>query len=141
MKMASLLLAMAACSSSADTTSPDAAVYGLDPTGNWSVTYAFQPACDNAATTTNGTFTVTLTSMGYAVEVANVQSQGTLLCSTDECRLSGTFAWSQADTGFEQSMNLTLDAMSNVSGTGTEAVVTQGSTCTYPFTVTGSRQQ
>jgi len=141
MKIAAvLLIALAACSDTADTSSsPDAAVFGLDPTGNWNVTYAFQPACNNPATTTNGTFTVTVTPMGYDIEVAGVVSQGVLLCSADACRLSGTWAWKTQDVGYEQSMNLTLDDKSTVSGAGTEAVLTADGTCTYPFTVTGLR--
>jgi hypothetical protein len=127
------------CSNDQTQTGADAAVATLDPTGNWSVTYTFAPACGRDATATTGTFTVTLGPKGYDVEVAGVASTGTLLCSADACKLSGTFAWMASGSGFQQSMNLTLDKQAKVSGSGTEAVVTSTSSCTYSFTVLGSK--
>ena len=129
----------AGCTDHAGTTAPDAAAQSLDPTGNWSVTYTFQPSCGNDASATTGTFTVTLGPMGYEVQVAGVASSGTLLCNANECRLSGTFAWMASGTGFQQSMNLTLDDKGKVTGTGTEVVATSTSSCTYPFTVIGMK--
>nr|HEX4312390.1 hypothetical protein [Kofleriaceae bacterium] len=128
----------AACNGGASS-GPDAATPSLDPTGNWNVVYQFAASCDNAATTSTGTFTVTLGPNGYALEVAGVASQGVLECTTSECLLSGTWAWASSDTEFQQSMNLTLDDHDAVIGEGTEAVVTADSNCTYPFTVSGAR--
>ena len=111
----------------------------LDPTGNWSVTYAFAPSCGNAASTTTGTFTVTLDGQGYNIVVIGVQSTGSLVCTADVCKLSGTFAWMASGATHQQSMNLTLDVDSRVGGNGTETVITPDRTCTYPFTVTGTK--
>jgi hypothetical protein len=131
------LLFAASCAATPDTT-PDAGL-PLDPTGNWSVTYTFAPSCGRTASATTGTFTVTQGPQGYDVEVAGVVSTGTLLCSPDACKLSGTFAWMANGSGFQQSMNLTLDPHDKVNGSGTEAVVTSTGSCTYPFTVVGSK--
>lgn len=128
----------AACATP-DDSSPDAAVSQIDPTGNWAVTYSFAPSCGNPASTTTGTFAVTFTGMGYSIEVAGVSSVGALACDATECKLSGTWAWQTTDTAYQQSMNLTLDTSSSVTGDGTEAVITSDSNCTYPFTVTGTR--
>jgi hypothetical protein len=111
----------------------------LDPTGNWSVMYNFAPACGRAATTTTGVFTVTVGPNGYSVEVAGVASVGSLVCTSDACKLSGTFAWMASSTGYEQSMNLVLDSTGRVAGNGSETVVTSDSSCTYTFTVSGSK--
>ena len=140
--VASFALALAAVGCSTNSTpegGADAAVATLDPTGNWNIVYQFGASCGNAATTTTGTFTVTYGASGYAIDVAGVTSMGVLACTTDECKLSGTWAWATSDTTFQQSMNLTLDAQGAVLGEGTEAVVTTDSNCTYPFTVAGSR--
>jgi hypothetical protein len=131
-------VAATACTTPAST-SPDAAVASVDPTGNWSVTYSFAPSCGNPASTTTGTFAVTFTGSGYSIEVAGVSSVGVLACDATECRLSGTWAWQTTDTAYQQSMNLTLGSADTVSGDGTEAVITTDSNCTYPFTVTGTR--
>lgn len=130
---------VASCADQTQTSAPDAAAQALDPTGNWTVTYTFQPACGQNASATTGTFTVTLGPMGYEVQVAGVASSGTLLCNAMECRLSGTFAWNSSGTGYQQSMNLTLDDHGKVTGTGTEVVATSSSSCTYPFTVIGMK--
>ena len=135
----SLAVFATACQSNPPEAGPDAPVTTLDPTGNWSVVYQFASACGNAATTTTGTFTVTYGTTGYAIEVAGVSSTGVLACDSEECKLSGTWAWATSDTQFQQSMNLTLDSHDAVQGEGTEAVVTTDSNCTYPFTVSGSR--
>jgi len=111
----------------------------LDPTGNWNVTYAFAASCGNPATTTTGTFTVTLDAQGYDIIVVGVSSTGSMLCTSEQCKLSGTFAWMTGDATYQQSMNLVLDAEMKVGGNGTETVITTESTCTYPFTVTGSK--
>jgi hypothetical protein len=143
--LASLALVLAAACNGAAMTPPqstgaDAAVPGLDPTGNWNVVYSFSPACGNASSTTTGTFTVTYSATGYDVEVAGTMSTGVIVCMTDECKLSGTWAWAGSDAAYEQSMNLVLAADSTVSGEGTESVVSSdGTQCTYPFTATGSR--
>jgi hypothetical protein len=143
--LTSLLAAAAvACSTPAptppSTTGPDAAVATLDPTGNWTVAYDFQPACGNPSSTTQGTFTVTYGAMGYAVQVAGTESTGVLACGADMCVLSGTWAWAGSDADFQQSMNLTLGSDNTVSGEGTEQVASSdGSMCVYPFTASGSR--
>jgi hypothetical protein len=118
---------------------PDAFVPNVDPTGNWSIDYAFGSACGNAPTTQTGVFTVTVGSMGYQILVAGVSSTGVLACDPTECRVSGTWAWEDADTAYQQSMNLTLAVDGAVTGDGTQAVVTETTNCTYPFTVTGER--
>nr|HEX4318790.1 hypothetical protein [Kofleriaceae bacterium] len=143
--LASALLAIvaatgaAACQNQGADAGPDAAIATLDPTGNWNVVYQFGAACGNDATTSPGTFTVTYGPQGYAIDVAGVTSMGVLACGATECKLSGTWAWAATDTQFQQSMNLTLDAQGAVLGEGTEAVITSSSNCTYPFTVSGSR--
>ena len=144
-KLATILsIALLGCSSNISTPStgsPDAGgSTTLDPTGNWSVAYAFQASCGNPSTTNDGTFAVTLGSAGYDIELAGVVSTGAIACTSDDCQLSGTFAWMTDGAGFEQSMNLTMDAQSDITGTGTEEVTdASGDTCVYPFTVTGSR--
>jgi hypothetical protein len=91
------------------------------------------------ASTTTGTFTVTLGGMGYEILVAGVSSTGSILCSPESCKLSGTWAWQTSDTAYQQSMNLTLGVDDSVTGDGTEDVITASSNCTYPFTVAGQR--
>lgn len=132
-----LLCALVSACSSNPPATPDAGI--LDPTGNWSVDYNFAPACGHDASTTTGVFTVTLGPNGYAVEVAGVASTGTLVCTSDACRLSGTFAWMSSGTGYEQSMNVDLDDKGRVGGNGSETVVTSDSSCTYTFTVSGAK--
>lgn len=127
---------LTACSNDSKNT-PDAGV--IDPTGNWSVNYNFAPACGREATTTAGVFTVTLSPDGYVVAVPGVASTGSLVCTTEVCKLSGTFAWMASDTGYQQSMNVDLDANGAVTGNGTETVVTTDSTCTYTFIVSGAK--
>jgi hypothetical protein len=145
-KLATILsLAFLGCSSNVSTpsttnTSPDAAASALDPTGNWSVTYAFQASCGTPSSTTDGTFTVTVGSAGYQVDLAGVESDGAIECTVADCELSGTFEWVTDNVGFEQSMNLSMNAQWAITGAGTEQVIdTNGDTCVYPFTVTGSR--
>lgn len=137
--LAVAMVGAAACTTPVADTGPDAAASQIDPTGNWSVTYSFAPSCGNAASTTTGTFAVTFNGQGYDIEVAGVSSVGALACTSGECRLSGTWAWSTTDTRYQQSMNLTLDPTNNVSGNGTETVITATSNCVYPFTVAGTR--
>lgn len=130
---------VSACSSDEDMGPDGGGTAMLDPTGNWSINYNFAPACGRAATSTTGVFTVTIGPNGYSVIVAGVASEGSLLCNSEMCKLSGTFAWMASGTGYEQSMNLTLDGAGKVSGNGSETVVTSDSSCTYTFTVSGSR--
>jgi hypothetical protein len=144
--LASLLSAVVAvaCNGAATmpppNTGPDAAAATLDPTGNWTVDYQFDAACNMPAASSTGTFTVTLGTMGYSVEVAGTQSTGVLECAATQCKLSGTWAWAGSNASYEQNMNLTLAADSSVSGEGTEAVLnSDGTQCTFPFTATGSR--
>lgn len=133
------LVSLFAACGAPEASPPDAFVPAVDPTGNWAITYSFSPACGMGATTSDGTFTVTLGGMGYQILVAGVSSAGSIICDSEKCKLSGTWAWQTTDTAYQQSMNLTLGADSSVTGTGTEQVLTSDSDCTYPFTATGQR--
>lgn len=120
--------------------SPDAPTENdLDPTGNWNVTYMFGAGCGQPATTASSTFTVTRAATGYAVAAAGATVMGTLICTPESCKLSGSFAWAASGSQFEQDANITLDAQGNITGNGTEAVVTMSTTCAFTFTVQGTR--
>jgi len=118
---------------------PDTAAIDVDPTGNWNVTYMFGAGCSQPASTATTTFTVTRTPAGYAVSAPGVAMTGTMLCTPDSCKLSGTFAWSTSDGQFQQSANMVLDARDGITGSGTEAVVVGTATCGFTFAVTGSK--
>ncbi|HEX7836312.1 MAG TPA: hypothetical protein VF469_02555 [Kofleriaceae bacterium] len=118
---------------------PDAAAMNVDPTGNWNLTYMLDAGCGQPAATAMGTFTVTLSPQGYAVSAAGVTTAGTLTCTPDHCKLSGMFAWVQPGAQHQQSANLSLDAHGNITGNGTDAVVTMTTTCSITFTAHGTR--
>jgi hypothetical protein len=126
-----------------DNTAPDATVKGLDPTGNWNISYSFDAGCGQAASTAMSVFTVTLSPMGYAVSAAGATTSGTLDCTPETCKLSGMFAWSADGSQFQQNVNITLDAHDAITGNGTEAVATTTmtgtTTCSVTFTAKGMR--
>lgn len=135
---------LAACSadpkSGTDPKMPDGAT-GLDPTGNWSLTYSFDAGCGQAASQAESTFTVTLGTQGYDVEIAGTQTAGTLICTPTSCKLSAVFVWKDAaGTQFQQSANITLDAMDYIKGSGTESVMSSTMSCNIAFTVEGTRE-
>jgi hypothetical protein len=113
---------------------------GLDPTGNWSLTYSFAPGCGQAASQAASTFTVTLGTQGYDVEIAGTQTAGTLTCTSTNCKLSAVFVWMDASgTQFQQSANIALDAQDKIKGNGTESIMSSTMSCNIAFTVEGTR--
>ncbi len=118
----------------------DAAVASVDPTGNWSLSYAFDAGCGQPATTATTTFTVTRGADGYALAIAGAMTSGTLICTPADCKLSAIFAWSNGDVKFQQSANMTLDTRDVITGNGTESVVTASAVCSFAFTVHGSNK-
>jgi hypothetical protein len=114
---------------------------GLDPTGNWNLTYMFGAGCGQGPTTAPSTFTVTLGPQGYTVAIAGTTTTGTLICADDTCKLSAVFAWTDATgTQFQQSANIALDGTGTITGSGTESVTSTSMACTISFTVQGTKQ-
>jgi hypothetical protein len=140
--LACIAASLAACASSPgdpNMTGPGGAT-GLDPTGNWSLTYSFAPGCGQPASQAASTFTVTLGPQGYDVEIAGTQTAGTLTCTSASCKLSAVFAWMDtAGTSFQQSANIALDAQDKIKGNGTESVMSSTMSCNIAFTVEGAR--
>lgn len=113
----------------------------LDPTGNWSLTYSFDPGCGQPASQAASTFTVTLGADGYDIEIAGTQTVGTLTCTATSCKLSAVFSWMDGSgTKFQQNANVALDAQDHIKGNGTESVMSSSMSCNIAFTVQGSRE-
>jgi hypothetical protein len=145
--LACIAAPLAACATDAKpsptdptTAGPDGAI-GLDPTGNWTLTYSFAAGCGQAASQAASTFTVTQGPDGYDVEIAGTTTAGTLTCTAASCRLSAVFTWKDTPgtTSFQQSANITLDAQDNIKGNGTESVMSSTMSCNIGFTVDGAR--
>lgn len=119
--------------------SPEAPAMDLDPTGNWNLTYMFGAGCGQPAITAAATFTVTRTPDGYAVSAPGVAMTGTMLCTPDSCKLSGTFAWATGEARVQQSANIVLDELDDITGSGTESIVVGTAACGFTFTVQGTR--
>jgi hypothetical protein len=135
-RYASLALVVAMCGASAG-----CATNTLDPKGNWNMTWAWGSGDCNMTGTQPDSETITQDSSGkYLLSSATPGTTvtGMIVCSATSCQMTMAEAAVINGNNGMLSANLTLKSDNSISGSGTLNVAGD-TTCTQPFTATGSK--